>query len=225
MAGGASPGGFVELLQKLPRRPHVFNPWRDRDRRNDGRVDAPEVRARQLEAYLAARQRSARLLLVAEAVGYQGAKFSGVPLTTERMLLGHVAGVPAQCAFDGPGLQTSRPAVHPRGVTEPTSTIAWKQLLALGWQPREFVFWNAFPLHPHRAGEPLSNRPPTRAELAASAHVLDALRALFPRARTVAVGRVASEMIAALEGGVPRVRHPANGGAVQFRRELAALLQ
>src|SRR4051812_40809447 len=105
----ASVSGFVGLLQALPRRPGVFNPWRDRDPQHDGRRDAPEVRARQLEAYLAARRGHATLLLVAEAVGYQGAKFSGVPLTSERILLGHHRDVPAECAFGRAGLQTSRP--------------------------------------------------------------------------------------------------------------------
>lgn len=218
-----APSTFVELLQRLPRRPGVFNPWRDRDRGHEGRADAPQVRARQLEAYLAARVGHAKVLLVAEAVGYQGAKFSGVPLTSERILLGHLEGVPAECAFGAPGAQTSRSRLHPTGVTEPTATIAWRQMLALGYRPQEFVFWNAFPCHPHRQGERLSNRKPFPAEVAATEHVLRAVRDLFPSARLVALGVVAREALGRLEEGVPHVRHPANGGATAFRQQIAAL--
>lgn len=218
-----SPSRFVELVQALPRKPGVFNPWRDRDRDNEGRRDAAEVRSRQLEAYLAARTGKARVLLVAEAVGYQGAKFSGVPLTSERMLLGHLEGVPAEGAFGALGAQTSRSGSHPQGVTEPTATIAWRHLLALGYAPQDFVFWNAFPLHPHAAGQRLSNRKPAAAELAATRHVLDAMLGLFPHAQVIAVGGVARDALGDLGHSVPHVRHPANGGATLFRQQLAAL--
>jgi hypothetical protein len=214
---------FIELLHRLPKRPGVFNPWRDRDPRNDGRRDAAEVRSRQLEAYLEARRRTAKVLLVAEAVGYQGAKFSGVPLTSERILLGHLQGVPAECAFGAAGAQTSRSTLHPLGVTEPTATIAWRQLLELGLRPEEFVFWNAFPVHPHRPGERLTNRKPTREEVAATAHVLHAMRALFPAASVIAAGVVARDALAALGQRVAHVRHPANGGASAFRQQICAL--
>jgi hypothetical protein len=218
----ASPASrFVELLQRQRARPGVFNPWRDHDPRNDARRDAPEVRARQLEAYLAARRNSAKFLLVAEAVGYQGAKFSGVPLTSERILLGHLEGVPAECAFGGTGVQTSRDELHPRGLTEPTATIAWRQMLALGWRADQFVFWNAFPFHPHRKGQRLSNRKPTREELAVTAHVLQEMRDLFPRAMLIAVGGVAREALA--DEDLPHVRHPANGGATAFREQVAVV--
>jgi hypothetical protein len=221
MQSAESPSRFVELLQSSPSLPGVFNPWRDRDPRNDGRADAPQVRARQLEAYLGARVGRAKVLLVAEAVGYQGAKFSGVPLTSERILLGHLEGVPAECAFGAAGVQTSRAGSHPKGCTEPTATIAWRQMLALGYRPEEFVFWNAFAFHPHRMGARLSNRKPTREELARSSHVLQAMRRLFPAAKTVAVGTVARDALAALGEGAPCVRHPANGGASAFRLQIA----
>lgn len=219
-----SPSHFVELLQGTPRSPGVFNPWRDRDRGNEGRADAAQVRVQQLEGYLAARVGKAKVLLVAEAVGYQGAKFSGVPLTSERILLGHLQGVPAECAFGTAGVQTSRAASHPKGFTEPTATIAWRQMLALGYRPEQFVFWNAFAFHPHHEGERLSNRKPTRDELARSAHVLQAMRCLFPAAKVLAVGTVARDALAALGQAAPCVRHPANGGASAFRQQLELAL-
>lgn len=49
------------------------------------------------------------------------------------------------------------------------------------------------------------------------------MRALFPKAKLVAVGGVAREALGALEEGALHVRHPANGGAGLFRQQMAAL--
>jgi hypothetical protein len=214
---------FLDLLRALPLLPDVFNPWLDRDIDHDGRPDAAEVRARQLLAYLSARLRKATVLLVAEAPGYQGAKFSGIAMTSERILLGHVNDVPAEVVFGSLGSRTSRLERHARGWAEPTATIAWKQMLALGYRPEEFVFWNAFPCHPHQPGLHLTNRAPTTAEIASAAHVLPALLALFPQAKLVAVGKVAQHALADMGFSAQMVRHPAHGGAAGFCEQLSAL--
>lgn len=214
---------FLYLLRSLPPRPDVFNPWRDYDPVNDGRLDAAAVRAVQLSAYLAVRCGRAKLVLVAEAPGYQGAKHSGIAMTSERILLGRLPEVPASVAFGVPGLQTSQPDIHPNGRAEPTATIAWKQMLALGYKPEEFVFWNAFPCHPHKPGQPLTNRAPTAADMDSAAHVLPQLLALFSSARVVAVGNVARDALGGMGIEAPSIRHPANGGATKFRDQLAAL--
>jgi len=78
------------------------------------------------------------------------------------------------------------------------------------------LLWNLVPTHPHRAGEPSSNRPPTRAEIDAAAGFL---AALSHGRRTVAVGRLAHARL-----GGPYVRHPSHGGAAAFRAGLAAAL-
>ncbi len=136
-----------------------------------------------LEAYLESRI-EAPLLLVAEAPGYRGARISGVPLTSERQLTGE-------------------------GPAEATATIVHAALGELGLSDR-VLLWNVVPTHP---GEARSNRPPSRAEIAAG---LPFARELARGRRVVAVGRIAHAAF-----GGDYIRHPARGGATDFRRGLA----
>ena len=79
---------FVDLLQEHGSNGLVGNPWADCDRDFDIDRRAPRHRSNHLRAYLNARLNTAEALLIAEAPGYQGAKFSGIPMTCERTLLG-----------------------------------------------------------------------------------------------------------------------------------------
>lgn len=68
----------------------VFNPWYDRDPDNDALEEASQQRLENLRIYLDERRR-AEYLLLAEALGYQGGHFTGIPMTSERIILGHKA--------------------------------------------------------------------------------------------------------------------------------------
>jgi uracil-DNA glycosylase len=140
---------------------------------------------RRLHVYLDSR-RAAPLLLVGEAAGYRGARVSGLPFTSERQLTGS-------------------------GAAEATATIVQRTLAELGLEER-VLLWNVVPTHPHRPGEPASNRRPTRGEVEASLPFLEALAA---RRRTLAVGRLAEATL-----GAPYLRHPSHGGAEAFRTGL-----
>jgi len=80
---------FFRLLKREPTK-KVFNPWYDVDPVNDLDETAPAKRLSNLKAYLGER-RTANHLLLAEAVGYQGGHFTGIPMTSERIILGHKA--------------------------------------------------------------------------------------------------------------------------------------
>jgi len=67
----------------------VFNPWHHRDPQHDAAAGAPVIRREQLASYMAERQK-ATVILLAEALGYQGGHFSGIAMTSERLLLGHL---------------------------------------------------------------------------------------------------------------------------------------
>jgi len=82
------------------------------------------------------------------------------------------------------------------------------------------VLWNAFPWHPHGAGESHSNRTPTPTECAQGLPVLQALLAAFPGARIFAVGRHAERALVAIGRQAHPLRHPAMGGASRFRQAL-----
>ena len=224
----ASTASFLSLLKKAPRGA-VFNPWWQVDADNDLGRDAPRIRREQLRAYFSERIGKARLALIGEALSYRGGHFTGIAMTSERILLGGATdgGIEPRDVFGGLlPRRTSKLQKNPRGFAEPTASIIWSALLELGLPADRFVLWNAFPWHSFdpRVGM-LSNRTPTKTELAAGTPVLDAFLDLFPCERVVAVGRLAQAQLDNLSASVESVRHPASGGAALFRRQIAVIVR
>ena len=219
---------FIEQLQAFPSLPNVFNPYADFDEDNDVSTQAREYRSEHLRRYLAERVGKAKLCLIAEAPGYQGCHFSGIAMTSERILLNHQAknGVRSDHVIAEGAKRTSRDdgKFKALGANEPTATIVWGKMMSAGLDSREFVLWNAFCFHPMDGGY-LTNRKPTTTELDRGQHLLEAFIELFPEAKRVAIGRVSEALLA--ERGITtvgQVRHPANGGATLFRDGIQAIL-
>src|SRR6266478_8988468 len=207
---------FLRLLKGSPSGA-VFNPWWEVDEQNDIDRHAPAIRRHQLRAYLQKRIGKANVVVIGEAVGYRGGHFSGIPMTSERILLGkHTDVLVALCdrrnvhgrvrnSGQRPPLRTiagikprrtSKPQKCSDGFSEPTATIVWGALLRLGLRPDQFVLWNAFPWHsfdPHRGM--LSNRTPNKCEQATGLPVLKAFLKLFPCEHVVALGKIAAAQL------------------------------
>jgi hypothetical protein len=230
---------FVQCLAEWPRRANVFNPWSQTDERDQPGVNAPLIRQRQLAAYLQARQTSVKVILIAEALSCRGGRFTGVAMTSERILLGNDAKLnsfatgpdrsPPPDYLPGPATRTScrdalsRMTDRDYGVYERTASVVWHTMLANGFGPTEFALWNAFPFHPFADEDTESNRSPSKDELHSTGQILTDFIGLFPRCvRFVALGRKAES---ALQSHAMRplpevVRHPtaraakpANGAA------------
>ncbi len=221
---------FIDRLAAIAAPAGCANPYGTYIQGVDIAPEAPGIRRRQLRAYLTRRQDTARLMLVAEAPGYQGARFSGIAMTCERTLLGQKSGVPPEAVLgDVPAARTSHPdmgrngpeAAH--GFSEPTASIVWRELVALGLTDRA-VLWNVFPFHPHRPDAPLTNRTPSYAEVAAHLDIIADLHAAFAPARVVCIGNTARDHLRPLYPDLPALRHPANGGASKFRDGLRRLV-
>ena len=214
---------FADLLMDAPSG-DLFNPWNEVDRENDIGPACPEIRKNQLIHYLEARLHRARFCLIGEALSYQGGHFTGIPMTSERILLGFQKkkGVHPEDVL--PGLtpeRTSKPEIMPEGFNEPTATIVWGSMLKAGFKGTDAVFWNAFPWHPfERAKGILSNRKPTQGELSCSFEIMEAFLRLFSDTRVIAMGNVAAFSLKKLKRDFDSVRHPAYGGANQFRSQL-----
>lgn len=206
----------------------VFNPWRDVDPQHDQGELGPEIRKRQLLNYLQERIGKADTLLCAEAIGYQGGHFSGIPMTSERLLMGgleHKNLHPEMVFRNIPPQRTSRVDLKPQGFTEPTATIVWGFLADHGIDPRRVVLWNAFPWHPYHLDRGLlSNRTPRDAELLAGHQMLQQLLRLGQFKQTVAIGEKSALQLQQLGIAATKVRHPANGGAGKFRAQMDDLL-
>ena len=78
---------FLRLLKASPSGA-VFNPWWQMDEENDIGSHSTAIRRKHLAVYFRERLGKARLAIVGEALGYRGGHFSGIPMTSERMLLG-----------------------------------------------------------------------------------------------------------------------------------------
>jgi len=218
---------FVQRLKASPSGA-VFNPWWEVDRENDiGRI-APIIRRQQLRAYVQERLGRAKLVVIGEALGYRGGHFSGIPMTSERLLLGRSKKVqvkPNAFFSDIKPHRTSKPKKCADGFSEPTATIVWGTFLRLGLKPDQFVLWNAFPWHSFdsRRGM-LSNRMPNKSEQAAGLPVLKAFLELFPCDRVVALGKIAAAQLEGLNVNAHCIRHPASGGAKLFRQQITVLV-
>lgn len=216
---------FIQSLKKAPSTDGLFNPWYESDPENDQTADAPKIRKTHLQHYFEQRESRARYLLIAEAVGYQGGHFSGIAMTSERILLGHLGAknIHPHHVFQGHTPQrTSRSDLKPNGFVEPTATIVWGSLLSANIDPYSFVLWNAVPWHPYQKNHPkgmLTNRTPTSKELGYSTPFLQAFLALFPKCHIVAVGQKCATILHEMGVTCQAVRHPANGGATLFREQ------
>ncbi len=208
-AGGVDTARFWSLLRELPAPEDAEFLY--------GADPAGRLRTANLRRYLEliARGRP-RVMLVGEAPGYRGHTVSGISFTSVRQLTarpGLITGDPAGDGFRVPE--------HPAFGWEASSAVVWGAMAA--WRGALPLFWPIYPHHPHAPGRPASNRTPRASEVAAGAPVALALAEAFGITTYVAVGRKAEAALA--RGGVPArpVRHPAQGGARIFTRQLAEL--
>lgn len=141
---------------------------------------------------------------IARDLGYRGGRRTGVPLTDEVHL--DAAGL-----LMG-GLELERATFGPV-IAERTAAIIWRVLSQIR---HPVVLWNVFPLHPHEADDPFSNRCHTGAERRATWPLLIALVEMIKPRQIVAIGRDAGLALNGLDLTVEIVRHPSYGGQAEF---------
>ncbi len=157
-------------------------------------------------SYIAHFSQHPEILLVGEAAGYRGCRFSAVPFTSEAHLL---MGTPVK---GNPSSRNSAPWV------EPSAKVFWVNLKPFS---QRFFVWNALPFHPYREGNPLSNRTPTKKEFAAHQHFLAGILVILRPETIGAIGKQAEAMLRGM--GYPctyYIRHPSYGGKKEFEQGL-----
>lgn len=202
---------FLNSFANLPVFPNAENLY-------DPSTSEGAIRRQNVEMYLKlmARQQPT-VVIIGEAPGYQGSRRTGVPFTSEFALEG---GLPDVSFFaNNPGFKR----VFNDGHTyrEPTSTIMWRTISRCETLP---VLWAAFPLHPYQTGNPNSNRTPTANEVRAVAPLLNEFLGLFAVEQVLALGNTAHTALEHLGMHVPKLRHPAHGGATIFAQQLYEIL-
>ena len=210
-------GAIDALFDRLRRYrgPGVFNQFAEVDLSYD-RPDGADRRCANMRLYLQ-EFRDAAYVLVSEAPGYAGCRFSGVSFTDERLLVG-----PDALPWARANGRYRRSSRDDRPLSrEMSATIVWGTL----GERRDIIFWPSFPWHPVGGRGPLSNRTPRKQELDTGREILRLfLDQLFTGRELFAVGRYGQAALKAL--GYDRagyIRHPAQGGANEFRRAVMAL--
>jgi uracil-DNA glycosylase len=184
-----------------------FNPYLGFDPSVD-RPGADRIRRENLHRYLESFNAWPEALVIGEAPGWRGCRFSGVPFTSEAQLDGRLP-------FCG-----ERSSLGDRAHREASATIFWQVMQ--NFHPR-FLVWNSLPLHPHRQGQPLSNRTPAPAEIRQAEATLSNLVTLLQPHWVVALGLRAASAAQHLGLAATQARHPGHGGAAAFRAGMEAV--
>ena len=198
-----------EKLSATPSTPDLFNFYVE----TDAAFDAPgaaETRRANLQAYLGCYNSMPEVFVLAEAPGPWGCRFSGVPVTSEAQL--------TDAEFPINGRPTS---LKPEPLSEYTARIYWR---VMGEAFPQFLTWNALPLHPHRTGEPMSIRTPRSAEVKAFVPLLKDMIHIMEPDIVLAMGRTAERALTWAGWSSVYIRHPSQGGAKIFERQVRHLL-
>ena len=149
-----------------------------------------------------------KIVLIGEAPGYNGCRWSGIPFTAEKNLKyeyrkNHFFGLDnGFMVRDVNKLQS-----------EASATIVWEYLHKVNIYP---LIWNAFPFHPHKPNDTETNRKPSMIEIEFGKGILEELIHVYKIKNIIAVGNTAQETLLKIGINSNKVRHPANGGKNEF---------
>lgn len=220
---------FIKALQSY-KSENVFNPWQDYDPQCDISQEAPKIRAENFRRYLELRK-NAHYLFIAEGLGYQGGHFSGMAMTSERILLGLHPDIKPEVVLGEWNYQrTSNPSStflnntqKKSGFNEPTATVMWNTISRHGLAAFDTVLWNIFPFHPYKDSGILTNRTPSLTELEVGIKYAKMLMELIPNMQVVAIGRKSEETLKKYNVDCVAVPHPSMGGANRFKTAVAEI--
>ena len=197
---------LIRALSKQEGSPKIRNPYR-------GESGEAKIRRKNLKKYLLKMfQMQTDTLLLGEAPGYKGCGITGIPFTSENVLASNPF-------FREQGFE----CLHATDqlAREISATIVWGVLDSCLKKP---LLWNMCPFHPHRPGNPQSNRTPDRHELYDGVPYLQELIRIFPIQKIIALGRKAESTLTELGMDTIYVRHPANAGKRQFEKGIKDIL-
>ena len=210
-----NPDTLIERLCSYRKRDQsIFNPWAEScafDRSKSERLRRQERLIQHLSVP------NPQFILLGEAAGYQGCRYSGVTFTSEKILLN--TGIPRVAKL------TERITTPILPFCEPSATIVWGALRKNSIAD-QVILWNTYPFHPMKPSGIHTNRTPSRAEIDDGSQILSELLSLYKTPpKIVAVGQKAFTLLSKI-GIVPfaSVRHPAFGGANEFRSGIETML-
>ncbi len=201
---------FVEELANTKVTPNVYNQYSYEYHENSIRRDNLLIYLKQMYKL------KPKILLVGEAPGYRGCRLTGVPFTSEHLLMNNIEGLELFGEINGYRLAMEKNKL----LKEATATMIWSTLIRYNIMA---LSWNAFPFHPHKEGNGKSNRTPLIKELLIGQKPLLQMIEMFDINMVVAVGNKAEENLTKLGISCQKVRHPAQGGKNEFVEGIKSL--
>lgn len=182
----------------------LFNQFSSMDREFDTK-DADTVRRKNLTSYLQSFEKKPEIVLVGEAAGYNGARFSGIPFTSEYQFVNDML------PFEGERSSIESHDPH----RELSATIFWNALKSFH---EKFIVINGIPVHPHNIYNKMSNRTPTLKEIKMFSPFVSRIIEVIDPIKVIAIGQ---KPVQSIERGSCKkdhvaVRHPSHGGSVDF---------
>lgn len=191
---------FIEYIAQIEVPPNVINQYNYTSSLNQIRRDNLLIYLNQMD------KAQPRIMLIGEAPGYRGSRITGVPLTSEYILM-------KDTKLFGKKVGYKLPELKDKLIKEATATIIRETLSSLNIV---FLAWNSFPFHPHKPGDLTTNRTPLKREIEMGKKPLLELIKLFDIQHVIAVGRKAEGSLKSLNIPAHYVRHPAQGGKNEF---------
>jgi uracil-DNA glycosylase len=193
----------------LPSTPSLFSHYRD----DDPDLDMPhghQARRANLRNYLESFPSMPEVLVVGESPGLWGARFSGVPFTSERQF------VKREVPFPGRPTSLAEPLVraarrHP--CASASSTIFWR---AMAEYHPDFLAWYLVMPTPHAERNRLAKRAPAESDFARFADVNRRLLALLSPRLVIAVGSRTAQGLEQLGVDFITVHHPVHDAHGEF---------
>ncbi len=106
--------------------------------------------------------------------------------------------------------------------SENTASIVWEYLQSVTRLP---LFWNAFPFHPHPAGNERKNRAPSVAEVNEGSEYLKELADIFQPSTIAGLGHKGTACVKKVfNEDVLYIRHPSYGGKRDFLKGMSEVL-
>jgi uracil-DNA glycosylase len=202
---------FIEALASIPSSSVFCNQYSDE-------LEVNFIRRNNLTLYFQQMVKfNPQFLLVGEAPGYRGCRLTGVPFTSEFILL---KGLEPTGLF-GKLRGYQKTDEFETIFKENTARMVWEILLTAPTIP---LMWNAFCFHPFQATNQQSNRKPTRQELLIGREFLQQLIQMFEIKTVVAVGNTAQEALNNMQVVCEKVRHPSYGGKTHFSKGIKAIM-
>lgn len=159
-----------------------------------------------------------KIILIAEAPGYRGSRFTGVPFTSEHLLMNNIDSL----NFFGRKKGYEITEENERPLKEATSTIIWRTLLRYNI---DALGWNAFPFHPYKKDNKKKNRTPLKKELLMGEMFITQMIDMFNIQEVVAVGNKSADSLLKLNIEHKKIRHPAQGGKNEFVNGISMLVK